>query len=125
MDPILDTAGWENALDRMESDLAAALTLPAQDFPAREDAGFHEQAAAHEDGALHEGAARAGWQPPSGLGPIPAELRERARRLALAQQEAIHELQTTATSHRKHAAFIDTIPTAGRSSRAVYLDTTG
>lgn len=106
MNPIIDTAGWQSALDRMEADLAAVLNQSAAG-QAREDAG------------------PSSWEPPSDLGPIPAELRERARRLALAQQDAIHELQITATSHRKHAAFIDTIPTAGRSARAVYLDTMG
>lgn len=67
----------------------------------------------------------AAWAPPSGLGPLPAGLAERARRLAAAQARAVEDLQAAVCATRKHSALVRSVPTAAGSARAVYLDISG
>lgn len=64
-----------------------------------------------------------GWRPPAGLGPLPAELVARARRLAAAQQQAVDRIGSEMRSSRKHAAFVAAVPRPGSGVRSIYLDT--
>lgn len=103
-------AAWAVALKRLETDLAAVVNDRAL------GAGNRPPAAADPPAA---------WDPPTGMGPIPPELVERARRLAQAQQEAIAALQTAVLAARRQAEYVGSVPTAARTGGAVYLDVAG
>jgi hypothetical protein len=66
-----------------------------------------------------------GWRPPSGLSPLPSELRGRAEALLAAQTEAIAALRTEQNSAARHLAALKTVPPGRDGSRPVYLDTNG
>ncbi len=60
------------------------------------------------------------WQPPAGLGPMPAELLPRARRIAAAQQRAVRRLTD---ERRRVMAHLEAVDTAAPAPvRAIYLD---
>ncbi|WP_456600124.1 hypothetical protein [Blastococcus sp. SYSU DS0616] len=85
-------ADWKEALDQLEGDV-----LDAQESLAR---GRAEEIAAW-------GRRSTDWVPPSGLGPLPADLRERAARLLqhqLAVAEALVERITQSQKQRDVAA---------------------
>ncbi|MGY2002209.1 hypothetical protein [Blastococcus sp. SYSU DS1024] len=85
-------ADWHEALDQLEGDV-----LDAQESLAR---GRAEEIAAW-------GRRSTDWVPPSGLGPLPADLRERAARLLqhqLAVAEALVERITQSQKQRDVAA---------------------
>lgn len=63
-----------------------------------------------------------GWQPPSNLGPLPAELMSRARLLAKAQKAAYRQLRGEASTIRRTAELVRG---SSLSAAAVYLDVTG
>lgn len=63
------------------------------------------------------------WQPPSNLGPLPAELMPRVRMLAKAQERAYIQLRGASRTNRRQAELIGHLPTPG--SAAVYLDVAG
>lgn len=63
------------------------------------------------------------WVPPSGLGPLPAELAGRAREVLTAQREATATLRSSMTQARRHDSALAAVP-AARSARPVYLDVT-
>jgi hypothetical protein len=62
----------------------------------------------------------AGWAPPAGLGPLPAELAPRARDLEAAQQRAIRRMTDEQRRVGAHLDAVDVVAPA--RSRAVYLD---
>ncbi|TDE94737.1 hypothetical protein EXU48_08030 [Occultella glacieicola] len=64
------------------------------------------------------------WHPPSGLGPLPADLRDRARAVVHAQQEAATALRESMAAARRHRAALATVPSAD-AGHPVYLDVTG
>lgn len=88
---------WESALDKLELDVAAAMT---GDLPAA-------------------------WVPPTGLGPIPQELEGRARLLLEAQMEATELIGASKASTAKHLQAIASIPEPDGRPRLAFLDVTG
>ena len=64
-----------------------------------------------------------GWEPPSTLGPLPAELAARARMLTKAQDVAYGLLRGESRTNRHQAELIRSVP--GPSAAAIYLDVTG
>jgi len=63
------------------------------------------------------------WTPPSGLGPIPADLVERARDILGGQRELISELQGERRAVGEQLAALRQVPAP--QAHAVYLDITG
>ncbi|MBZ2196851.1 hypothetical protein [Occultella gossypii] len=66
----------------------------------------------------------AAWVPPSGLGPMPAGLADRARAVLAAQQDAAAALRGSMSAARRHRAAIAAVPSAD-AGHPVYLDVTG
>jgi hypothetical protein len=94
-EPVRNLARWLAVLDELETELAAV----------------------HDGGRT-----AAAWTAPKDLGPIPAELVDRAARLAAAQQEAIAALQAAVQANRRQSAFLDAVPKATGPAAAAYLD---
>jgi len=69
-------------------------------------------------------AARAAWQPPSGLGPLPAPLVERARALHTRQLEVAQRLAEQAAVSRRHLTATEAMR-AQPAAVPVYLDLEG
>jgi hypothetical protein len=64
------------------------------------------------------------WAPPSGIGSLPEDLRERATALLTAQEAAIAQLRSAQRANRSHSAVLRALPhRAGTTS--VYLDVEG
>jgi hypothetical protein len=76
---------------------------------------------------LANGGAREGtpWRPPADLGPIPAELLERARKLATAQQHAMAALEEEKDSTRRHLGALRALPQQRGETGPLYLDASG
>lgn len=96
------TAAWEAALAELELDVEAAEQMLA----AREVAE----------------APHTTWQPPSGLGPLPVELADRARALLARQVETARRIGEAAALARRHARAAQGMRATGES-RPVYVDT--
>jgi hypothetical protein len=90
-------AGWGDALDRLEAELHAALAL-AEPVP---------------------------WRPPIALGPIPAELRDRAARLLEAQLHTVRYLEDVKRSTARHLAAVKAVPAVETGAHPVYFDLIG
>jgi hypothetical protein len=88
---------WADALERMERELRGALAR-VEPVP---------------------------WRPPVGLGPIPAELHERAARLLEAQLHTIRHLEDVRQTTAKHLAAVKAVPRAEQGPRPVYFDLLG
>ncbi|MFD1213654.1 hypothetical protein ACFQ36_16570 [Arthrobacter sp. GCM10027362] len=95
---------WLAVLDELEAELEAAAVPGAGDADRQ---------------------AAASWTAPKDLGPIPAELVDRATKLAAAQQEAVTALRAKVRSNRSQSAYLQAVPQAAAKDAAVYLDTTG
>ncbi|ROQ37337.1 hypothetical protein EDF46_2793 [Frondihabitans sp. PhB188] len=65
------------------------------------------------------------WTPQADLGPLPADLVERAREVQDAQKSAIQRVLEARRTVVKHLAALKSVPAARDSDRAVYLDATG
>lgn len=65
------------------------------------------------------------WRPPIGLGPIPAELQERAARLLEAQLHTIRYLEDVRQTTAKHLAAVKSVPRAEAGPHPVYFDLIG
>jgi len=65
------------------------------------------------------------WRPPTNLGPLPAELVERARELAAAQQDALVALHEEQHSTRRHLTALRALPQQRNETGPLYLDTSG
>ncbi|MGY1708646.1 hypothetical protein ACI8AC_03960 [Geodermatophilus sp. SYSU D00758] len=95
--PDSPAADWATVLEAMEGEVLAAQRTMARDAGSRERA---EEIAAW-------GRRSTDWVPPSGLGPVPPDLRERAARLLqhqLAVAEALVEAITQSQRQRDVAA---------------------
>lgn len=97
----------------MSPDPEAAADAPA---PARHWSAVLDELERHADAP----ALAAGWEPPAGLGPVPAELAPRAHDLVAAQQRAIRRLTDQRRRVEAHLDAVDVVAPA--RSRAVYLD---
>jgi hypothetical protein len=93
---------WEAALEALEVDL-----------------GLAEQMLALRDAALDPPDP---WQPPVGLGPLPAELADRARALLERQLETARRMGEAAALARRHARAAQGMRARGESA-PVYVDT--
>ena len=65
------------------------------------------------------------WSLPRDIGPMPAELRERAERVLDAQNDGVAELERRQRSIGKHLSALRTVPTAQDGGSSPYLDVTG
>lgn len=65
------------------------------------------------------------WRAPEGLGPLPADLEERARAIAARQQRAIESVQEARLTVSRHLSALRTVPAPRQTDRSVYLDVTG
>lgn len=108
-----DSSTWLEAIEQMEDDLNHVMDEAAVK---RHLAGT----ATSDDLAALERPARL----PSGTGPFPAELSERARALLDAQGAAIERLEGLRRSTGRHLAAMRSIP-PHRDDRSVYLDVAG
>lgn len=75
--------------------------------------------------AAVSGEASGNWVAPTGLGPIPAELKGRAELLAEAQTEAMGMVAEAQSQAAKHINALDRIPEPQERSRLAILDATG
>lgn len=96
---------WASVLARMEADAAAA---------GRHTAGT---ASAVTPARL--------WTPPQNLGPLPAELVQRARALEAAQRDAVERLEEAQRMTARHLAAVQSVPEGRATGRSVFLDVTG
>lgn len=90
-------SAWETVLDRMELDIASAMS----------------------------GDAPQSWQPPTGLGPVPPHLLDRAKLVLDAQTEAAGLMAKSNAETIKHLQAIDSIPGPQGRSHLAFLDVTG
>jgi hypothetical protein len=98
-------ADWEAVLTAMEADLATTISSipPTGDTPSRP----------------------AGWSDPTPIGPIPANLIARARRILADQDAAVLRLEEERTIVARHLVALRSVPAIGAQKQAVYLDVTG
>jgi hypothetical protein len=90
-------AAWASILDRFEADIAVAVS----------------------------GGTPESWTPPADAGPVPPELAERAARVLDAQQETRSILTRSRADAAAHRDALDSVPDAGDSGHALYLDVRG
>lgn len=88
---------WTTILDRFEADIALAVS----------------------------GGTPEPWTAPADVGPVPPELVERAARVLDAQQETQSILTKSRTDAAAHRDALDSVPDAGNSGHAFYLDVRG
>ncbi|KAA1417715.1 hypothetical protein F0U44_15590 [Nocardioides humilatus] len=98
-----DLGSWEDVLDRLESDVTCLE-------------------------AMRAGAPRpepCDWEPPSNLGPMPADLVLRARDLQMRQHAVIGQLNATLIENRQQARVTQNFRSAtGAPERPAYVDFT-
>ena len=99
---------WEQALDELELDVAAAERLLA---------------AAHGAGVML--APVRTWRPPVMLGPLPASLEERARTLRDRQLEVARAVSEAAVRSRRQLAATRAVLGTVAERRPVYVDVDG
>jgi hypothetical protein len=92
---------WTTVLDRLEDDVHDGLRLGL---------------------AGGVGAPLERWMPPAGLGPLPAELEDRARRIAAAQLEVTALLAGLQAETAKQRAAARAVPLAHDRAAAAYVD---
>jgi hypothetical protein len=97
-----DWDGWLAVLIAMEQDLAAAV---AESF---------------DDESII-----APWTPPTGLGPLPAGLREHARYVLESQGEVIAHLEARRSEVGRHLGALRSVPTGAQNGNSPFLDVTG
>jgi hypothetical protein len=95
--------GWLRALEELERELGAVLV---------------------STGSTTESSITA-WTPPGDLGPIPADLVERARELLAGQNELIAELEHSKRATAVQLAALRKMPTTRPTGASVYLDING
>lgn len=101
-------AAWVEALTSLEMDVATAEAMLDNDHLPSVEAV----------------ARLAAWQPPTGLGPLPASLLDRAQALADRQLSAAEAITRAMIANRRHLAALNEIR-ATPPSRPVYLDMEG
>lgn len=97
-------AAWTAALDEMALDVAATESMLA---------------------AQHRGVdlpPAAPWQPPVGLGPLPADLRPRAESILARQLAVAEEIAHQLATNRQQTAMVARMETGAAGSGPVYLD---
>jgi len=62
------------------------------------------------------------WSPDPDLGPLPADLADRAREVQAKQKSAIARVLEARRAVAKHLAALKSVPPAKDTDRAVYLD---
>jgi hypothetical protein len=62
------------------------------------------------------------WNPPTGLGRLPAELVDRALEVLAAHAHAVELLQAAVAANRRHARVLSAVPSVAGSPTAAYLD---
>jgi hypothetical protein len=62
------------------------------------------------------------WNPPTGLGRLPADLVDRALEVLAAHAHAVELLQTAVTANRRHVRALSAVPLVAGSPAAAYLD---
>lgn len=110
--PTAQAIAWAGVLDELEYRLGLAAA----------------DAATHSDRDTVAGAAidaPGPWTPPTGIGPIPAELVARAQELLAGQRELGAELEAGKNEIARHLAAIRSVPAMRAPSASVYLDVTG
>ena len=65
------------------------------------------------------------WTPPAGLGPLPAELADRAAAVAGAQRGALARLDAARKAVLAHLGAVRSVESSHEPERPVYLDATG
>jgi hypothetical protein len=96
---------WAAALDELEADVDAVEALLSQDHLAR-------------DYPLTDP-----WAPPTGLGPLPLDLRPRADAILARQIAATQAVATALVANRRQATVAARIETGGQGApRPAYLD---
>lgn len=110
---------WMDVLARMEAeaDVAGRPVLNTGDQLTGSDTKV-------ERGVAHERDTAAAWSAPQGLGPIPAELVQRARHVEAAQRAAVVRLEEAKAITARHLAAVQSVPEGRTSGRAVFLDVT-
>jgi hypothetical protein len=109
-----DHAAWLSVLDELERALARAA------HPAGRSLAPDARAAG---GASHAPDER--WSPPAGIGPLPADLADRAARLLNAQLDAQTRLQEERGSVARHLSAVRSVDPARPARDSVYLDVLG
>ncbi|HET9143751.1 hypothetical protein [Actinophytocola sp.] len=95
---------WAAALDRLESDVASAEALLA------------------EDHLLRELPPAAPWQPPAGIGPLPVDLRPRADQVLARQLAVAERLAAVMTGTARQVAVLGRIDRGQEAPRPNYVD---
>jgi hypothetical protein len=88
-------AAWTAALDELEADVEAVEALLADEHRQRELPPSSP------------------WSPPTGLGPLPLDLRPRADSILSRQLTAARSLATAMTATRRQAAFAARVDSGG------------
>ncbi len=101
---------WEGVLGRLEADVAA-LESELGDIPNLGDPATL-------------GGRPAPWALPTGLGPLPDHLADRARALGVAQERTALRLVGIRATAARHLAALRAVPTAPEHS-PIYLDVKG
>ncbi len=101
-------AAWVEALTSLEMDVATAEAMLDSDHLPSVEAVARLSA----------------WQPPTGLGPLPASLLDRARALADRQRSAAEAITRAMIANRRHLAALSEM-SARPPSQPVYLDMEG
>ena len=92
---------WDEALGELEARLGGLAAHSAGDSP------------------------RGVWRAPSVVGPIPADLVDRARALLAAQHGVADDLRAALADTARHLAALKSIPSRVPRGTSVYLDVTG
>jgi len=108
-------AAWRAALDELE-----ALVAEADAFGSA--TGTRLQAG---DGGPAPLPSPRRWTPPTGLGPLPADLATRASSLAERQRGVLGRLEAARAAVLQHLGAVRTVEASHEPSRPVYLDATG
>ncbi|ROS58334.1 hypothetical protein EDF38_3077 [Frigoribacterium sp. PhB160] len=110
-------AAWVAALEELEQLAAEPVGV--------EGAGAGAGAAGAGAGAAGAGSARPLWQPPRDLGPLPADLAERAAAVVDVQRGALARLEAAKAAVLRHLGVVRTVEASHQPERPVYLDATG
>lgn len=101
-------AAWSAALDTLERDLDVAAALSAPGFLLDAD----------------RSAPVLDWTPPTGLGPLPESLADRAGRILDRQTSLLPQLEDAAQSARSHLRAVGSLRT-NDTTASVYVDAVG
>ena len=113
-----DDSGWDSFLTRLERELAEMLLESTADTAP-------DGAAPDSDASDSRPPVGQVWTPPSGLGPLPAQLEVRARALLSATSNVCATLALRHFDIGRHLAAVRSVPSAASSRPPVYLDVAG